>query len=518
MAVLYRKYRPQTFKDVVGQQAIIKTLQNQVLQGRVSHAYLFTGSRGVGKTSVARILAKAVNCLKSDPPTGGRNPKPEIEAGDACGECGVCKAIENNNFIDLIEIDAASNTGVDNIRDIIEHVKFAPSLGKYKVFIVDEVHMLSKGAFNALLKTLEEPPKHAIFILATTEIQKVPATIISRTQKFDFKALSLSEIKEHLVNISKKENLNFVPEVLDLVAQNAQGSGRDALSILDKISTFGDSVSSGDIGAMLGVTDIGWSAELLGLIATGQASYIPDFFDRLLEKGTDFTIFNKDFLEYLRKALIIKVTGKKINEISDQTYEEMLKNLEHLSLNDLMFVIRLFLKSFKDLQGSPSAEIPMLLAGIEGALKKTPANKTAASVILDPASVKAKINEPEPANLAVNSQVSFVNFDNSSLEEVIEFWPKVVEKIKQQNGPLGSLLKAVNLNAIESGKIILQVKYEFDRKTLEKNSNLIMDAVKEVSGKNLGIAAKVSQQIQNSHNPVAALNDALKIFGGELVE
>ncbi|MCX6797133.1 MAG: DNA polymerase III subunit gamma/tau, partial [Candidatus Doudnabacteria bacterium] len=182
MAVLYRKYRPQIFADVVNQKYIIQTLKNQVALGQISHAYLFTGSRGVGKTTVARIMAKAVNCLSK-------------KGGEPCDVCEICKQVTAGNFLDLIEIDAASNTGVDNIRELIEHIKFSPSAGKYKVFIIDEVHMLSKGAFNALLKTLEEPPEHAIFILATTEAGKVPATIISRTQKFDFKALSEADIK-----------------------------------------------------------------------------------------------------------------------------------------------------------------------------------------------------------------------------------------------------------------------------------------------------------------------------------
>src|SRR6266404_4417483 len=201
MAVLYRKFRPQTFAQVVGQKPIIKTLTNQVKIGSVAHAYLFTGSRGEGKTSVARILAKAVNCKRANQ----RISESANQLGDACGECDVCKAIEAGNFIDLVEVDAASNTGVDNIRDLIEHVRFSPSLGKYKVFIIDEVHMLSKGAFNALLKTLEEPPKHAIFILATTEINKVPATIVSRTQRFDFKALTSADLEKHLQYVAKEE-------------------------------------------------------------------------------------------------------------------------------------------------------------------------------------------------------------------------------------------------------------------------------------------------------------------------
>jgi len=296
MAVLYRKYRPQTFSEVLNQKYIIQTLKNQINAGSVAHAYLFTGSRGVGKTSVARILAKAANCLN-------------MKDGDACGVCENCKAIAQNSFLDLVEIDAASNTGVDNIRELIEHVKFAPSSGKYKFFIVDEVHMLSKGAFNALLKTLEEPPKHAVFVLATTEINKVPATIISRTQRFDFKAFSAEDLFGHLQRIAKEEQINFKPEILRLVADNAEGSVRDSLSLLDKLLTLGENASLEDCQQLLGITDAAVCENLLGLIAAGKAAELPDFFNAILEKGLDFKILNRDFLEYLRKALVYKIAG-----------------------------------------------------------------------------------------------------------------------------------------------------------------------------------------------------------------
>lgn len=516
MPVLYRKYRPQIFADVVNQKPVIQTLQNQLKSGKLSHAYLFTGSRGVGKTSVARILAKAVNCANSET---GKEISHKEKIGEACGECGVCKAIEAGNFIDLIEIDAASNTGVDNVRDIIEHVKFAPSLGKYKVFIIDEVHMLSKGAFNALLKTLEEPPVHAIFVLATTEIQKVPATIISRTQRFDFKALSFADNRGLLEKVAKAEGLDYSSEILDLVAQNAQGSGRDALSILDKIATLGSTATVEDARLVLGVTDSALMAELIKLIAQGQAKDIPGFFDGLLEKGTDFSLFNKDFLEYLRKALVYKASGNE-NVFNNQAPDF----LSALSLNDLMLVIRLFLKSFKDLQGAPSPEIPLLLAGIEAALRK-PAAQTSFAAVPAPKQPKVEsfnttIGETEknitPAKAEAVPAESF-SYDEFSLDEVREFWPKVLDKIKAQNGPLGSLLKAAQLTAIESGRLVLLVKFEFDRKTLEKNTSLIMDIIKDISGKNLGISGRV-QLADTAPNPVSALSDALKIFGGELVE
>jgi DNA polymerase-3 subunit gamma/tau len=397
MAVLYRKYRPQTFADVLNQKSIIQTLKNQVKSGAVSHAYLFTGSRGIGKTSVARILAKAVNCTSENrPPAGGG--KSEVggsDDGDACGVCDNCKAIENGRFLDLAEIDAASNTGVDNIRELIEHVKFSPTSGKYKVFIIDEVHMLSKGAFNALLKTLEEPPKHAIFILATTEINKVPATIISRTQRFDFKALSAADLLPHLEKICVEENFKISKEVLELVAQNADGSARDALSLLDKLMTLGESPSVEDSQQLLGITDIAVCENLLKLIALGNANELPEFFSKLAEKGADYTILNRDFLEYLRKILVYKVTGGNQNFNFFDDHAAKIKELSgKFSLNEIIFVIRLFLKSYKDLAGSPSPEIPMLLAALEAGLKKSQAAPTSSPVSSRPDFAKASSGKP----------------------------------------------------------------------------------------------------------------------------
>ena len=360
MAVLYRKYRPQTFEDVLNQKFIIQTLKNQVKTGSVAHAYLFTGSRGVGKTSIARILAKAVNCENR-----GKSLEVSEDSGDACGVCNVCKAVEQGNFIDLVEIDAASNTSVENVRDLIEHVRFSPSLGKYKVFIIDEVHMLSKSAFNALLKTLEEPPAHAIFILATTEINKVPATIISRTQKFDFKALSQSDILSHLQKLCEQEKVNLGTEVLELVAQNAEGSVRDALSLLDKVMTLGSSATVEECQQILGITDVALCENLLEYIALGQAQNIPDFFNSITEKGLDYTIFNRDFLEFLRKILVDKVTNGHIILGLNENHSAKLKELgKKLSQLDIIFIIRLFLKSFKYLQNSPDPQVPLLIASI----------------------------------------------------------------------------------------------------------------------------------------------------------
>jgi DNA polymerase-3 subunit gamma/tau len=517
MAVLYRKYRPQTFSEVLSQKPVVQTLKNQISAGSVAHAYLFTGSRGVGKTSVARILAKAVNCL---------NPKD----GDACGVCENCKAIAAGNFLDLVEVDAASNTGVDNIRELIEHVKFSPSSGKYKVFIIDEVHMLSKGAFNALLKTLEEPPAHAIFILATTEINKVPATIVSRTQRFDFKAYSEADLLELLQKIAGEEKASFAPGVLELVSQAAQGGARDALSLLDKVMTLGEGAPLEDCRQLLGVTDAKICEELMELIVLGQASSLPDFFSGLSQKGTDYLILNRDFLEFLRKVLVYKASEGKVagaNAAIGQLADKF-------SVSELIFITRLFLKSYKDFPSSPLAEVPMLLAGLEAALKRSGGSLSANQLVSKSAAAAAenkespsapvvtmRVSEMQDTVLVVQGEDSRVQEATISLQEVEAAWPKVLDKIKKVNGPLASMARAAKLESVEGGRLILGVKFLFDKQNLEnfKNSSLICAVLEEVCGQRIGITGRVvKEEKADALGTAEVLSEALKVFGGELIE
>lgn len=518
MPVLYRKYRPQAFSEVIGQTHVVTTLKNQVKTGQVSHAYLFTGSRGVGKTSLARILAKAVNCL---------NLK---EDGDSCGKCAVCKAVEEGNFIDLVEIDAASNTGVDNIRDLIEHVKFSPSLGKFKVFIIDEVHMLSKGAFNALLKTLEEPPKHAIFILATTEINKVPATIISRTQRFDFLRFSTAEIIQMLSQVVEKEGLKTDESILKLVAQSAEGGGRDALSLLDKVLSLGQGATLEECGQILGVTDFQTAYSLLELISRGSLEPIPEFFEKLLEKGADSAAFNRDFLEFLRSILIYKITGKPEGVVLEN--QEQIKTLsQNLSVSDLIFTIRLFLKSYKDLSQSPSAEIPLLLAALEAAERKTQNKIQIQNALKSKPDEHNESVKKSPAisekNTSTVPQTEEKKEESSqprseiALEEVRLWWPSFVSAVKKLNGPLGNVLRTASLEGAELGVITLGVKFSFHKQNIEnqKNQQLIRQALFEITGKNLAIKGMVTSETELTAPKVGpTLAEALQVFGGELIE
>lgn len=295
---LYRRWRPQKFEDLVGQEPIVRTLLNQLEGGRIAHAYLFAGPRGTGKTSTAKLFARAINC---------QNPK----NGSPCGECEACLAAKADENMDIIEIDAASNNGVDNIRDIRDKVVFAPAVGKYKVYIIDEVHMLSGGAFNALLKTLEEPPKHVVFILATTEIHKLPATILSRCQRFDFKLISAGVIAQRLEYVLKESGAEFEPSAVELIAKSAGGGMRDALSLADVcLSYCGSRVTLADAMGVLGISDRGFLFECADALLASDTAAALEKCQVLAADGKDIGVFIAELMEHMRDILLCLYSPK----------------------------------------------------------------------------------------------------------------------------------------------------------------------------------------------------------------
>ena len=307
--VLARKWRPQGFDDLIGQEPIIRILKNSIDQGKVAHAYLFSGPRGVGKTSTARILAKALNCKEG--PTSA-----------PCGTCASCMSITNGSSVDVMEIDGASNNSVNDIRDLRERVKYAPSGGRYKVYIIDESHMLSDAAFNALLKTLEEPPSHVVFVLATTAPKKVPSTVLSRCQHLPFRRIPGQEIKKRLKTISLAENINISGPTLELVAKAADGSLRDSLTILDQLSSFSSDITESDVKDLLGITDFGLLSQISVAIIEGKREEILKIVGELVEQGTDIKSFVKELVQFFRDLLVASVI-KSPDEVLDVGKEQM---------------------------------------------------------------------------------------------------------------------------------------------------------------------------------------------------
>jgi DNA polymerase III subunit gamma/tau len=311
--VLARKWRPQTFEEVVGQEPIARTLQNALAQGRIAHAFLFSGPRGTGKTSVARILAKALNCVH------GPTAHPD-------NDCQICREITLGSSLDVLEIDGASNRGIDEVRDLREKIKYLPVQGRFKVYIIDEVHMLTKEAFNALLKTLEEPPAHAVFVLATTEPHKVPVTILSRCQRYDFRRIPTALIQEHLGKLAEQEGWKIEPEGLALIARAAEGGLRDAQGFLDQVVTFGgDKVTAAEIARILGVTDRGALIAALRAVVERNGPALLALIDELYNQGQDLSRFYQDLLMYARHLLLagLHPEARQLVAVADTEWEEL---------------------------------------------------------------------------------------------------------------------------------------------------------------------------------------------------
>jgi len=325
---LYRKFRPDTFEDVKGQDHIVSTLKNQIKANRIGHAYLFCGTRGTGKTSVAKILARAVNCESS-------------ENGSPCGNCETCKSILKGTLMNVIEIDAASNNGVDNIRSIREEVEYRPAQGRYKVYIIDEVHMLSIGAFNALLKTLEEPPEYVIFILATTEVHKIPITILSRCQRYDFKRITIDTISARLKDLMEQEQNDVEEKAVRYIAKAADGSMRDALSLLDQCIAFyyGETLTYENVLEVLGAVDTDIFSELLRRFIKRDVTGVLKIVDKLIMQGRELTQLASDFTWYLRNLLLMK-SSDNMEDVLDVSTENLAQLKEEAQMIDDETLIR----------------------------------------------------------------------------------------------------------------------------------------------------------------------------------
>ena len=357
--VLYRKYRPQSFREIIGQEHIVKTLQNSINAGSVSHAYLFSGPRGSGKTTIARIFAKTINCQKP-------------LDGEPCNKCDSCTEITNSKSMDLIEIDAASHTGVDDIRELISGIKFTPVKSKYKIFIIDECHQLSKSAANALLKTLEEPPAHAVFILATTEAHKMIPTITSRCQKFDFKRLQTSEITKKLEFILKKEGIKFEPGVLSLISLNARGSFRDGESLLDKCINFTADdklITVKEVKDLLGIVEVEQISKFLDFLLTKNTKEAIIHLNAMVDGGVDMQEFAKTLVFYLRQCMLLKIHPELLNiqnsGFSPQEIEKIKEQTLQCSDRKMQKILELFIEAENKMKYASILQLPLELAALD---------------------------------------------------------------------------------------------------------------------------------------------------------
>jgi DNA polymerase-3 subunit gamma/tau len=516
---LYRKWRPARFEQVVGQDHITHTLQNSVAAGRVGHAYLFCGPRGTGKTTTARLLAKAVNCLHED------------LAQRPCDQCTVCQTINEGRFLDLIEIDAASNTGVDDIRDLRDKINFVPSIGRYKVYIIDEVHMLSTAAFNALLKTLEEPPAHAMFILATTEEHKVPLTIKSRCQQFNFRLLSVAEISGRLQWLAEKESLTIEPGALDLIARQGAGSVRDAESLLDQLAVApGDVITLKRAQLILGTAGNASVGALTDAWLNADGAQGLSVIYDALASGADARQFCRQMVNHLRTVLLLQAAGLDlVVDVPEEHKEAMMVHAQRAPRQELIQAIKHFQEAALKPIASWQPQLPLELAFMEllpdmpMALYTAPVRPEVAglSQVKESSSTSPKpeattvVTQPispaeSPAAEANESTVQSPNLASSvakepppslgatiTLEAVKANWRAMVAQVGQHEKNLPALLAMCKPLAVEGNIVVLGFDYPIFKEKLDKTEHAagaIGDIFSELLGMECGVRCVVTSE------------------------
>lgn len=500
MAVLYRKYRPQKLTEIVGQEAIVSTLLSQLESGRIGHGYLFCGPRGTGKTSMARIFAKAVNCeVYGSSLTAYRDEKKKAinnqrsvtsHFGEPCNKCSNCKSISDGSNLDLIEIDAASNRGIDEIRDLREKIKLSPVFCRFKVYIIDEAHMLTKEAFNALLKTLEEPPAHAIFILATTEAGKLPATIISRLSKFNFQRASVENLTRSLIAIAAAEKIKLEKEAAVVISSSADGSYRDAISVLDQFASRGE-VKLADVSVLVSV--VGWS-QLLDFcrkLADHDLKNAVLTIEKIVKNGGDIDLFGRELILFLERLLFIKIGAYESEGMVADQKEEITKLADLFTSVELQELMKLFLIAEGEIRIYPLPQIPLVLAvckyiggreevleakDVEEPKETKVSNEKVIDVIRKEQDdlknpVQGKEIKP-PGGSASGKTRSLGKF--KSMDDIDAKWSEFLTRVRMKNAHVVALLRSTRKLSLDEDILTLEVFYKFHKQKLEEPKIIAM--------------------------------------------
>ena len=506
MAVFYLKYRPQKFAEIVGQEHVVKTLLSQLETGKIGHGYLFAGPRGTGKTSTARIFAKAVNCQKYKMPN----------FGEPCNKCKSCLSVVSGSNLDLIEIDAASNRLIEDVRDLREKIKLSPVSSRFKVYIIDEAHMLTREAFNALLKTLEEPPKHAIFILATTEPSKLPSTIISRVQRFNFQRAKDKELYLALEKITKEEGIKIDEEAIFAIAKAADGSFRDAVSFLDQLSSASKKITKDDIKNLALVSD--WNL-LFGFVESVVENKLKDAVltvEKLWQEKADVAVFVKEVILLLEDMLFIKLSIEKSDTDLDNAQLEKLRGLTQKTTNlNIQDLIKLFLVAESESKQYPLAHIPVVLAICKYCLSDNDHKEQTETANETPAAPKAGILKGELVEVSARKGTSLKS--PVSFAHIQKNWSDFLQKVRPYNTHLTAVLRATRPFALESSDLICEVFYRFHKEKLEevKTIRLLEEIMEEVMGTKIKLKFVLAKKVAEAPKVVKS-SDVIDIDSEEL--
>jgi DNA polymerase III subunit gamma/tau len=503
----YRKWRPQGWDEVVGQEHVVRTLHNAVGQGNIAHAYLFSGPRGTGKTTTARIIAKAANCLNED------------LASRPCNQCANCTSVNEGRFLDLIEIDAASNTSVDDVRDLREKINYSPSIGRFKVYIIDEVHMLSNAAFNALLKTLEEPPSHAIFVLATTEVHKIPATVLSRCQRHEFRRIPLNSIQALLKEIAEKEGIHVDPAALTAIARQATGSMRDAVSLLDQLASTGIEVSLELTRQVLGTAASLSVFELMDALLKEDTGRCISIINRALDSGSDPRQYARQIVDSLRAVLMVKLGNLELLEATAEESEKLKGFANRFTLHQLLLAIRAFDHAAQHTSVGWQPGLQLELAAVrtiepekeksgaenEPKLTSTPAVRPVLShnAPIVPRQEQQRAQNPEKEKLDIQPQdnpdkeIASENSQDASREGgITDFrnqWSAIRAAAKVISPETGALLNSCKPPEIKNNRLVLGFLSPMLRDKMEAGQNMdnARKAIKQITGKEVQIECHV---------------------------